>query len=813
MADADVWATDKENSASRRSELTGPDGRYRISGLPSGSYVLLRSRFLKGYPFPNESLFEPVLTVAAGQIAEGHDFPLERGLSVTGKVVDTEGRPLAKVSLWGKSRSHEDEYRKSALDGTFELLGFAAGEEFGFVNIELDGYAPRPFEKIEIPEGGLRDLVLVMEAQGIAEGIVVDTSGAPQPNASIMFQSASSDISIIPTTTTRADGRFTLSHLAAGDYAVSLRNGDQNGKYTPVGHAVLRAGERKTGLRFVVPVEAAVPAGASAISGRVVDKEGQPIEGLKIEAEAFHDARGLRRVATTNENGAFQLERLEARRYRLSAEDSAYIATGAAYFPAGSEGVELVVEKAEDGARSDVEVRVVHAEISAPVTEFDYLLSERTAFTKVQDEEGKMVIRGATGGRTWIAVRKAGFAEFTGTVGSLDAAGPVRETEIRLEPGVRVAGRVVNAVGAPLSGAVVYLGPRDVYGGNKMRVETRADEGGAFVLDGLSGAGGYVTAEHESYVPASVMLESQGRTEIQPIITLDSGGVVEGRIRVNGQPAPGALFWANVAMDEGNYYYSGSAGEDGAFRIEGIRPGPALAGARLSGKGIERDTNAFYLQREIFITTGQSTAVDFAFDEPSGRIEGLVTMDGEPWDAHLELAVENEAGTLRMETDARMDGVFAFDFVPEGGATLKAVARGNGAGEDTRFRVSRFTVASGEAKQLHVELDGGGDLRVRVGGIQPNERVRVDAHAGRIEAIRDRASAEVMFMKVSGYGRETAPGEFLLPNLAPGEHTVSVIADQDDLGNSWLNPRFATAVVTVESGAETSADLVLSDGT
>ncbi len=68
-------------------------------------------------------------------------------------------------------------------------------------------------------------------------------------------------------------------------------------------------------------------------------------------------------------------------------------------------------------------------------------------------------------------------------------------------------------------------------------------------------------------------------------------------------------------------------------------------------------------------------------------------------------------------------------------------------------------------------------------------------------------------MKVSGYGRETAPGEFLLPNLAPGEHTVSVIADQDDLGNSWLNPRFATAVVTVESGAETSADLVLSDGT
>jgi hypothetical protein len=110
---------------------------------------------------------------------------------------------------------------------------------------------------------------------------------------------------------TNSEGKYTIAGIPAGTYQVTL---DRVGFVPPLevtrGAVVLKAGEKKDDFKVKL-----VPVGA--ISGRVVDAEGQPVEGINVYAET--GAMSQRTGGVTDDRGQFRIGGLSPGKYRVRA--------------------------------------------------------------------------------------------------------------------------------------------------------------------------------------------------------------------------------------------------------------------------------------------------------------------------------------------------------------------------------------------------------------------------------------------------------------------------------------------------------------
>src|SRR5512143_399151 len=95
-----VLLTSSENGFSPNRKLparttTDEEGHYRFTGVPAGTYTLGPST--PAFVLPTETSFgQPgkSVTLAEGEQIESMDFSLTRGAVITGKVTNSEGRPV-----------------------------------------------------------------------------------------------------------------------------------------------------------------------------------------------------------------------------------------------------------------------------------------------------------------------------------------------------------------------------------------------------------------------------------------------------------------------------------------------------------------------------------------------------------------------------------------------------------------------------------------------------------------------------------------------------------------------------------------------
>jgi hypothetical protein len=123
---------------------------------------------------------------------------------------------------------------------------------------------------------------------------------------------------------TDAAGKFQFEQVDPGEYFLSAkRTGYVDGRYKPEGkYSVdgklrLQAGDSLTDVVFRL-----VPQGA--VSGRVVDEDGDPVAGAFVSAQSYSFASGRRRLLPAdaqpaNDRGEFRLGKLPPGRYYLSA--------------------------------------------------------------------------------------------------------------------------------------------------------------------------------------------------------------------------------------------------------------------------------------------------------------------------------------------------------------------------------------------------------------------------------------------------------------------------------------------------------------
>src|SRR5450755_2568995 len=109
---------------------------------------------------------------------------------------------------------------------------------------------------------------------------------------------------------TSADGKFSIMGIPAASYQVTL---DRVGYVAPLEvtrtQVGLKAGEKKDNLNLKL-----VPVGT--ISGRVLDADGQPVDGLTVQAEQGGRSQ---RIGVTDDRGQFRIGGLSPGKYRVRA--------------------------------------------------------------------------------------------------------------------------------------------------------------------------------------------------------------------------------------------------------------------------------------------------------------------------------------------------------------------------------------------------------------------------------------------------------------------------------------------------------------
>ena len=292
---------------------TGPDGRYRITGLPRGKLTVLALAAGFAEARGRQVAIEP------GQVVTGVDIIVTPGTIVLGKVTDQHGAPVigAQVTATPTGAGAHDaegapldaftddsgEYKLGPLTGTVELHATAYGHGEARRTLEL---APvrgaTPAERHE-------DLLLVVADASVA-GILEDATGAPVSGAQLDVIGGPSDgrHAVVA-----GDGTFSIDRLPAGH----LRLHVEHPAYPPADLEVVAATDNPAHVHLRLAL-------GGSVEGALLDlSSGAPIPGVTLAASGPGNALA---EAATDKVGRWKLGPLKPGRWRLAIKLPGYLA-------------------------------------------------------------------------------------------------------------------------------------------------------------------------------------------------------------------------------------------------------------------------------------------------------------------------------------------------------------------------------------------------------------------------------------------------------------------------------------------------------
>jgi hypothetical protein len=643
---------------------TGPDGRYRLGPLQPGLHELR----VEAERYRREIDLEHRLEQGSGPL----DFTLERAASVLGTVVDTDGRPLARIGIallfTGRTRhGNTVEQVLSDEEGRFALDPARPGDYL--LQIRDDSVLSEQLP-VQAPAEGIR---WVLRRGGSVSGTFTDPQGIPLDRGSVVLW----DLGEIGGAGGRAEvdeaGRFLLRAVRPGRYMVEATL-----PAASVSRSTALSIEVKEGEQVEVSLQLEP---GRTLSGVVVDGAGQPVAGALIRAspssvppwrrddgylEILDDAPADVR---SGPDGRFTLNHLVAEAYDVSASKEGHRAPGeATRVGAGTSEVRLVLERL-----GHIRGRLVDPS-GAPITRFEVNGESR------RDPGGAFAVPFTDSGIEKLTLSAPGMAPVRRPVRVREGL-DVDLGEIQMGPGRRVRGRVLDAeTSAPVSATVRFTDAALESTSPTSRVWESVDveEDGTFELSHVEARPLTLVVEDGEHWPQRLTLDA--RTE-EVTVRLEAGARIEVHVRdASGRPVGADL---DFERDEGGG--RGVYAPEGTDVLKGLEPGDYTVRLRPHEEGF-----VFFRPRRVQVPA-------------SGRVS--LTFEGEQGGATVRLTVKDEdvrsvwlrpggapritggqdleqtlGGSLHASREGELDERWVLHRVPPGRATLLVVSDLDGVG-------------------------------------------------------------------------------------------------------------------------------------
>jgi hypothetical protein len=331
-------ATPLSNPINNGCTTSGPDGHYRLVGIPTGDYKI---RFLPGlgsdylplyYPGAEEVDGGTALHLVDGATTTGVDAAMRLGGTISGTVRDAAGDPLqgARACVYPILGNTNAGYcighsAYTAANGTYTLHALASGEyKVSFLAPATGSFLPQFYpDRPSRSAGGavtvaaptaVAGIDASLEAGGAISG-TLNESGTGQPLSGIGVCANRIGGNTSFCAQTKAGGGYSIGSLASGEYEVRFAHSGGSSEWpyvpaslTPVG---VTAGATSTG------VDASIDKGGT-ISGEITDlTSGEPAEGIYVCAVSGGAVVGT--CDTTHANGAYTIVGLPSGSYAVRA--------------------------------------------------------------------------------------------------------------------------------------------------------------------------------------------------------------------------------------------------------------------------------------------------------------------------------------------------------------------------------------------------------------------------------------------------------------------------------------------------------------
>ncbi|MEM9292492.1 MAG: carboxypeptidase-like regulatory domain-containing protein [Acidobacteriota bacterium] len=486
-------------------------------------------------------------------------FRLQPIRNIEGIVVDAEGIPVSgarvEMSSLGDSRRSRRDYSASTDDlGYFRIENLAPRTEVDLVAF-ASGYSPaRQQASTGVPGAPPTTLRLVL-GRGIEVSVrvlTVDEEPVEGAQVRLLPSRDQRNLAVSPRRVLQKQrwDQEALGTDAAGRW---VRRGIEPGRYDLAVSAPELAPLVVRGLVIeeaeVVDLGDVLLAPGSALSGRVIDENQQPLPAVEVYATPIGDA--LRRwpmqrsrddlLSVTDEEGRFTIDALAAEEpMNLFVRGAGFIDRSLPGVIPPQEDLEIVLRQAGtlagqvvDGQRRPIRgalVKLNKVGTSGSVEQIDAV--RRNSTFSFSGTEGEFLVDSLQAGRYRLKVSAQGYETYEYPRELELATGEQRRgIEITLERGIEVQGLVRNAEGQPVDGAWVKLRPKgETDPWMFLGKGERTGNDGSYRIAGIR-AGSYVAiVSHPQHMELNEEVEITATSAQRLDFTLGQGLRVAGRV-------------------------------------------------------------------------------------------------------------------------------------------------------------------------------------------------------------------------------------------------------------------------------------------
>lgn len=569
----------------------GPDGRFRLEGVPAGSHAL--DVTAPGYAAKR---VEMQVAPRAREVDVG-DVELETGFTIRGRVRNRAGVPMAGADVYtfqprpraegGRARATAEE------DGGFVLAGLEPGGYTVVASAPGHARAERP------AEAGAEKVELVLSPAGSITGLVVDDAGRPVEAFQVSAEPVQRDtpgggsFSIATPSFRRVaspDGRFLLDDLGEGTYVVQASAAELSS-----GHV--------SGVKVASGVTSDVGTirlkAGGMVRGTVSDAAGAPVPGALIRVRGpgrDFSSYGAGPQATSDPAGAFEVRGVPPGPAEVSASHPSYaearIAVDVDAAKGAAEARLVLVQggRIEGWARRRDGAGIPGAYVSIRSLRLGGGPTFAGPDMQVTSGDGGFVAEHVEPGRASVALMSRSGSRFTSAqTQEVDVReGETTPVEMRSRE-ILVSGRVTRA-GAPLPGVritvrggrmmmMMFAGPPEAAavpaGPQKMTAVTREDGGYEMIVD-EPGRTNVTVESVDGRITYPLRSTEIPDTDAYTMDLAFTGGIIAGVVvdAETEQPVPRAYIYASPKKPSSDAPQGSSAqtGPDGRFQLE-LDPG------------------------------------------------------------------------------------------------------------------------------------------------------------------------------------------------------------------------------------------------